>query len=159
MGNVVSADIILGFKTDHSLITLNISLHANPRGRGFWKLNVSLLSDADYIDIIKQTIEQTKEEYTDDNSVNPSLLWEMIKMKVREKSVSYAIGEKRKENDREHILEEKIATLEKELDLPSITTQYKNIRNRKIGIVQKRIRGICKVAHSRGDSKMQSKMV
>ena len=46
-------------------------------------------------------------------------------MKVREKSVSYPIGKKRKE--KEHILEEKIATLEKELDLPTITTQYKNI--------------------------------
>ena len=39
MGNVASADILSGFKTDHSLITLNISLHSNPRGRGFWKLN------------------------------------------------------------------------------------------------------------------------
>ena len=139
MGNVVSADIIPGFKTDHSLITLNISLHTNPRGRGFWKLNVSLLSDADYIDIIKQTIEQTKEEYTDDNSVNPSLLWEMIKMKVREKSVSCAIGKKRKENDREHILEGKIATLEKELDLPSITTQYKNILIEKLELYRKEL--------------------
>ena len=61
MGNVASADIVPAFKTDHSLITLNISLHSNPRGRGFWKLNASLLTDTDYI-------EQRKEEYTNDNS-------------------------------------------------------------------------------------------
>ena len=87
--------------------------------------------------MIKLTTEQTKEEYTDDNSVNPSLLWEMIKMKVREKSVSYAIGKKSKE--KEHILEEKIATLEKELDLPTITTQYKNILIEKLEFYRKEL--------------------
>ena len=138
MGNVVSADIVPGFKTDHSLITLNISLHTNPRGRGFWKLNGSLLSNTDYIDMIKQAIEQTKEKYTDDNLVNPSLLWEMIKMKVRKKSVSYAIGKKRKEIDKEHILE-KSAPFEKELGLPSITTQYKNILIEKLEMYRKEL--------------------
>ena len=44
MSNVSSANILPGFKTNHSMITLNISLHSNPRGRGFWKLNTSLLS-------------------------------------------------------------------------------------------------------------------
>ena len=62
MGNVASADIVPAFKTDHSLITLNISLHSNQRGRGFWKLNASL-TDTDYIDMLKLTIEQTKKEY------------------------------------------------------------------------------------------------
>ena len=72
---VSSADILPGFKTDHSLITLNISLHSNPRGRGFWKLITSLLVDADYIDLIKRTIRQTKQEYENDEMMNPALLW------------------------------------------------------------------------------------
>lgn len=45
-----------------------------------------------YIDLIKLTIDQTQKEYRNDDTVNPFLLWEMIKMKVREKSISYAIG-------------------------------------------------------------------
>lgn len=44
--NITQADIIPGFKTDHSMITLCLSLHSNPRGKGFWKLNTSFLSDA-----------------------------------------------------------------------------------------------------------------
>ncbi|CAH3177279.1 unnamed protein product, partial [Porites lobata] len=36
--NIINAEI-LGYKTDHSMITLQISLHSNTRGRGFWKLN------------------------------------------------------------------------------------------------------------------------
>ena len=95
------------------MITLNIPLHSNPRGRGFWKLNTSLLTDTDYIDMTKLTIEQTKEKYRNDGSVNPSLLWEMIKMKVREKSISYANGKKRKVGDKEHILKEKLRHLKK----------------------------------------------
>ena len=51
----------------------------------------------------------------------------LIKMKVREKSISFAIGKKRKEVDKEHILEEKMATLEKELALPTVTTPYKHL--------------------------------
>ena len=35
MGNVASAYILPGFKTDHSLITLNISLHSNPRAHHY----------------------------------------------------------------------------------------------------------------------------
>ena len=138
MGNVASADILPGFKTDHSLITLNISLQSNPRGRGFWKLNTSLLTDTDYIDMIKLTIEQTKEEYRNDSSVNPSLLWETIKVKAREKSISYAIGKKRNVVDKEHILEEKLATLEKELALPKVTTRYKNTLIEKLELCRTR---------------------
>ena len=35
LGSITSANILPGFKTDHSMITLNISLHSNPRGPGF----------------------------------------------------------------------------------------------------------------------------
>ena len=108
MGNVSSADILPGLKTDHSLITLSICLHSNHRGRGFWKRNTSFLTDTDYIDMIKLTIDQTQKEYRNDTTVNPSLLWEMIKMKVREKSISYWIGKKRQVVNRESVLEDKI---------------------------------------------------
>ena len=35
------ADIVPGYKTDHSMITVRLSLHSIPRGPGFWKLNTS----------------------------------------------------------------------------------------------------------------------
>ena len=78
------------------MITLNVTLHSNPRGPRFWKLNTSLLSDTEYIDLIKQTIAQTQEEYKNDESINPALLWDMIKLKVRDKSLSFAAAKKRK---------------------------------------------------------------
>ena len=98
------------------MITLNLSLHSNPRGNGFWKLNTSLLSEIGYVDEIKLTIQNTADEYKDDELVNPALLWEMIKLKVREKSISYSASKKRKTKEREYLLEREIILLEKQLD-------------------------------------------
>ena len=58
------------YKTDHSMMLLKIALHHNPRGRCFWKLNTSLLKEEEYLNLIKTTIYQTKNEYQSDNSVN-----------------------------------------------------------------------------------------
>ena len=107
------------------MITLNISLHSNPRGPGFWKLNTSLLADKDYIDLIRLTIQETENEYANDKSINPALLWDMIKLKIREKSLSFATAKKRKTSHKQHELEEKIALLEKELEEPSVSETQK----------------------------------
>ena len=59
------------------------------RGRGLWKLNTSFLKDEEYIKKIQSIITQTKDEYSLDNTVDPNLLWEMIKMKIRETSIEF----------------------------------------------------------------------
>ena len=98
------------------MITLNVALHSNPRGKGFWKLNTSLLSEIKYVQEIKTTIESTVSQYKDDTSVNPVLLSEMIKLKVPEKSISYAAYKNVATNKREEMLEREIGLLEKHLD-------------------------------------------
>ena len=62
MCNVTHTDILADFKTDHSMVTIQVTLHTNPRGPGFWKLNKSFLSETEYINQIKTTINafQTK---------------------------------------------------------------------------------------------------
>ena len=81
----IDAEIIPGYKTDHSMITIKVSLHSNNRGHGFWKLNMSLLEDTEYVALIKSVIQQTKDEYAKDEKIDPNLLWEMVKMmKIRE---------------------------------------------------------------------------
>ena len=116
VGISTHTDIIPGFKTDHSLITLILSLHSNSRGNGFWKLNTSLLADNNFIETIKIAIQETANEYKDDNLVNPLLLWDMIKLKVREKSISYSASFKKAKVKKEEELEKEIAMLEKRLD-------------------------------------------
>ena len=79
-------DTVPGYQKDRSMITLRLSLHSNLRGPGFWKLNISFLTELEYINQIETTIQETYDEHKNDESVNPSLLWEMIKLEVREKS-------------------------------------------------------------------------
>ena len=110
------ADIFHGVKKDQSMVTLNVALHSNPKGKGFWKLNTSLLSEMRYVQEIKTAIESTVNQNKDDTSVNPVLLWEMIKLKVREKSISYDAYKKVATRKREEMLEREIALLEKQLD-------------------------------------------
>ena len=40
--------------SDHNPITLDIDFSRFTRGRGFWKMNNSLLYDTDYVDLIKK---------------------------------------------------------------------------------------------------------
>ena len=109
-------DIVPGYKTDHLMITLRLSLHSNPRGPGFWKLNTSFLTELENVNQIKTTIQETNDEYKNDKSVNPSLLWKMIKLKVREKSLRYPRNKTKQAKQREMYVEQTIARLQEELD-------------------------------------------
>ena len=66
------------------MISVNISLHSNPRGRGIWKLNVSSLSEIDYVNQINAQIKEVQEEYQGENSIKTVLMWEMIKLKIKD---------------------------------------------------------------------------
>ena len=101
------------------MITLNISLHTNPRERGFWKLNTSLLVDADYIDLIKRIIKQTKQVYENDITMTPALL--------------FGAAKKHNTRHKELELEERIALLKRELeDLPASAPQKTNLNLEKL---------------------------
>ena len=69
LGNITNAEIVPGYKTDHSLITLNISLHSNPRVPGLWRLNTSLLTESDYVNQIIAQIEYVKQDHRGENSI------------------------------------------------------------------------------------------
>ena len=84
---VTSADVLTGFKSDHSLIILTLMNNSNPRGPGFWKLNASLLADEEYIDLIKKTVNEVAKEYENNNEVGATLLWDTMKMKIRSSSL------------------------------------------------------------------------
>ena len=134
--DVTHSDIVPGFKTDHSMITLSVSLHVNPRGNGFWKLNTSLLTEIGYIEQVKIIMQQTADEYKEDDTVNPALLWEMIKMKVREKSISYAASKNAATKKREIQLERDITALEKLVDTVECTDPLHDIATERIRILK-----------------------
>ena len=125
MFNVNRANISVGYKTDNSLITIKVALHSNQRGTGFWKLNSSFLSDINYVNQIRRAIQEVLTEYENDDDVNPALLWEMIKLKVREQSFKFAADKKAKLNRKEEEIERRINALQNLIESNHIGEQEK----------------------------------
>ena len=115
-GRVSKADILPGYKTDHSLCKIDVNYHSNKRGPGFWKLNSSLLSEIEYINAIKATITQTVAQYEHDEEVDEVLLWEMIKLEIRNTSIKYSKAKMKEMRKKEDIIENEIASLERQLE-------------------------------------------
>ena len=70
---------------------------------------VSLLANAEYIELIRKTINELAKEYQNNNEVDAILLWDTMKMKIRSSSLCYARQKKKKNkmSSKENHLEEK----------------------------------------------------
>ena len=56
---VRSCRIMPGYRTDHSRVELELRIGGEKRGPGLWKLNVALLNEDEYVELIKETITST----------------------------------------------------------------------------------------------------
>ena len=82
--DIENAQIIPSTKTDHSAISLQINnIEKQPPGPSYWKLNTSLLEDAEYIELIKNCFPEWIEEFNEDKR----LLWDLVKYKIRQVSI------------------------------------------------------------------------
>jgi hypothetical protein len=146
-----NTSICPGYKTDHSLITLEIQLYDAKRGPSYWKLNSSLILDPIFQQKVRDTI---KEETADDlnSTLNPSNLWELIKMKIRGEAVSYSSYLKKKRSRKLDNLETELKQLHISLNETQDQNILKNIQNveEEIAEIRKyRIRGIMARAKAR----------
>jgi hypothetical protein len=106
---VENSSISHGYRTDHSLVSLRLNDNYENPGKGFWKLNVSLLNDVAYVNMVKQSIENIVNENSD---ANPDTLWETIKCVVRGDSIRYSVKKARERNKEQANLEKEIMNLE-----------------------------------------------
>ena len=110
LNSLVSADILPGFHSDHSLICLifnNEGIASN--GRGFWKFNSSLLHDTTYVNNIKQIITQCISTY---NSIEDKrVVWELVKMDIRNYTIPFCVNKKKTDLEYENSLYKKHSEL------------------------------------------------
>ena len=78
-----------------------------------------------YVNHIKSTIAQTIDEYSQDNTVDPGLSWEMVKMKVRDVSIKYGTTKKRNLRKDQEEIEISITTLEEQLTHSDVNDKQK----------------------------------
>ena len=74
------------------------------------------MSEADYVNAIKSTIAETASEYENNEEVDEVLLWEMIKLKIRDTSIKYSKVKIKKMKNEEANIESALAALEEQLE-------------------------------------------
>ena len=90
---ITGCNISHGYRSDHSLIEIELDLHEITCGRGFWKFNHFLLHDNEYVKLVKHIIEDVKEEYGK-LLHNKQMALEMIKLKIRGATIPYSSRKK-----------------------------------------------------------------
>lgn len=120
-----ASDINAGYRTDHSLITVSFLLEESRRGRGFWKLNTSLLNDPEYLTQIRSHIKEVICQYAQDGqnvhnknvllTIDDQLFFETLKMEIRGYTISFSGRKKKERVQKEKTLEGEINKMEKQL--------------------------------------------
>ena len=120
---IVKYKISPGYRTDHSFLSIELDTGEMRRGNGFWKMNTSLLHDEDYVKLVKKTIQDTISDYSVGNdsgpnnafTINDQMFFEMIKLNIRGKSISYSSYKAKKIKRQETKLEQNLKDLEESL--------------------------------------------
>ena len=126
---IASCKINPSYRSDHSIIEINISLNNFVRGKGVWKFNCRLLQDEQYLQLINSIIKEEKLKYSalvyspkflsiisDEEihfTINDGQFLEMLMMRIRGETIKYASLKKKKELEREQNLMTDIEYIEK----------------------------------------------
>jgi hypothetical protein len=156
---VQAVDIKPGYRTDHSLITLTLQFGKEQVRNLFWKFNSSLLMDKTYIEEINKEINCVKSEYaafpykrnTLENippsdielTIPDQLFLDVLLMKIRTKTISYASVKKRGLEEKEKTLQARIEMLEaKETLSTDEKTSFENDKRELVKIRDHRMKGV-----------------
>lgn len=103
---VCQSQITHGFSSDHSYITLTIEGSRNimERGKGYWKLNNSHLTNENFTKAVRNIIQKTSRQSYDSDSG----LWDVIKMKIKDFAIRYDKKAKKILNVKKTILKKKL---------------------------------------------------
>ena len=110
--SIVSSRHNIGYKSDHSIVSLNIDQINLTRGPGYFKLYKSLNLNEDYQEIIRNSISEMAEIIKEGN---PNTKWELIKGTVRNETIKYATYKNKETIKQEKTLTNEITQLQKEL--------------------------------------------
>ena len=108
---VKNAEIRTSIAPDHKSIFLNIEIKNEfARGPGFWKFNNTLLEDENYKELIEFYYPQILVKYRE--ITDKQLLWELIKMELRAKTIKYSKEKRSKLRNEEKALQEELQELD-----------------------------------------------
>ena len=91
-------------------------------GPGLWKFNNTLLKDENYIDLIEFYYPQFLNKYSE--VVDEQLLWELIKMELRTKTIKYSTQKISSLRNKEEILQNELQELDYKICNNDTTYRY-----------------------------------
>ena len=141
MFDVENTVIEPSIKTDHSLIKINLNLKKTPeRGRGFWKINNSLLMDKDYTKLINSLLENCSAKFQ--NVQNKALVWDCIKCDIRGATIQFAVKKAKEKRQYETNLRTELKVLEDKLDNnEEVMDTYNTVKKDLEQIEEEKLRG------------------
>ena len=108
---VKNTEIRTSIAPDHKSIFLNIEIKNEfARGPGLWKFNNTLLEDENYKELIEFYYPQILVKYRE--ITDKQLLWELIKMELRAKTIKYSKEKRSKLRNEEKALQEELQELD-----------------------------------------------
>lgn len=153
---VKKSDIESGYRSDHSMVILELNFTNFKQGRSYWKHNNSLLSDIDYINIINEKILEVKRQYALpvynledlDNipneeiqfTISDQLFLDVLLMEIRGKSISFASFKNKERDNREKDIIKTIAGLENNATEDKLE-QIETLKNELINIRHEKLKG------------------
>ena len=91
--------------TDHQAISLKLKGKIQNRGRGYFKINNSILENREYKNIIQKLIQVYRDKLILTNDIR--VLWDLFKTEVREHTVAFCKRNAKKHENEINILEKK----------------------------------------------------
>ena len=87
-GSIRKTDVLASFCTDHSPISFYLQLKNMPtQGKGFLKFNISLTSNNEYVEKMKNQISETLRMLDQDKIIDKHLRWEFLKYGIRKLTI------------------------------------------------------------------------
>ena len=110
----VSSKICQAPAPDHKVVKLVFKASVNSRGKGYWKMNNTFLNSKEYeVGIIEVFNNNVISQYG--QHVSNSLLWDYLKLKIKEFSISFGIKQAQHNKDKCRELESQLDYLDEKL--------------------------------------------
>ena len=107
LNNITKFELKFAPTPDHKALQINVEIHTATRGPSYWKMNISVLDEIAYQDAIKKLIRNEIDKGIMNNQSN-MLVWDLIKVKIREFTQSYCMTRSHRKKNRILILEDKL---------------------------------------------------
>ena len=93
--------------TDHQSVVLTFRSGVSEKGRGYWKINNSVIQEYDYKQLINKVIDKYLIQYHN-NKIDIRLLWDAMKVEIREVTTMYCKNKSKLTRELRHKLESEL---------------------------------------------------